>query len=197
MTRVFLAALLLAAALFAQVPPANPTPAEVADYVAKQFGADFKVAPFTPRGVGGQILKGAPPILLLTGDLDGDGAEDAVIIAKTGANPLLGQEQFHYKVVDPYDAYYGVGDTRITRQFSMGDSDREHALLIIHGWRTATPKSKVVIINLPFDRLALQQTVLKKKPRTVIIAEEAGLMQSTVFWDGKRYRYEPGTGESE
>ncbi len=201
MKRLLLASLLCAAVLMAaqaSAPmPTNPTPAELGDYVTRQFGGDIKIAPFTPRGVGGQVLKGAPPILLLTGDLDGDGTEDAVIVAKTGANPLLAQEQFGYKVIDPYDSYYGFGDTRITRQFTMQDSDRENALLIVHNWRAATPKNKLVIINLPFDRLALQQVTLKKKPRTVIMTEEAGLMQSTVYWDGKRYRYEPGTGESE
>lgn len=150
-----------------------------------------------PRGVGGQVQRNAAPILLLTGDLDGDGTEDAVIIAKAGGNPLGGQQQHGYKVVDPFDSYFGFGDPRITRQFGSSDPDRDYALLVIHNWRAATPKAKFVIINLPFDRLWLQPSTLKKKTRTAIMTEEAGLMQSTVYWDGKRYRYVPGTGEAE
>ena len=52
-----------------------------------------------------------------------------------------------------------------------------------------------MIINLPFDNLALTQTSLKKKTRTAIATEEGGLGGSVVFWDGKRYRYEPGAEE--
>lgn len=188
---------LVGATAQSQPPAALPNQAEIADLVAKQFGAEFKPAPFLPRGVGGQLQRNAAPILLLTGDLDGDGTEDAVIVAKAGANLLAGQQQYGYKVVDPFDSYFGFGDPRVTRQFGSADPGRDYALLVIHNWRAATPKAKFVIINLPFDRLWLQPSTLKKKSRTAIMTEEAGLMQSTVYWDGKRYRYVPGTGEAE
>ena len=36
---------------------------------------------------------------------------------------------------------------------------------------------------------------VKKKQRTTLITREGGIVDSLVYWDGKRYKYEPGTGE--
>jgi hypothetical protein len=71
-------------------------------------------------------------------------------------------------------------------------------LLIIHGagaeaWHSATPKAKFVIINLPFKQIAVRKLMVKKKPVMAIYAEEtsADQMTSAIFWDGKKYRYQP------
>ena len=87
-------------------------------------------------------------------DLDGDGTEDAVIVGKC-TNPLIDETENNFKVVDPYNSFFGYGDTKATSQFASEDPlARSRVLLIIHGagpeaWRSATPKAKFVIINLP------------------------------------------------
>ena len=73
------------------------------------------------------------------------------------------------------------------------------ALLVIHGagpeaWRSTTPLSKFVIINLPVKTLTLKRMkIRRKKFANAIYVEEASgdQMTSAVFWDGKKYRYEP------
>lgn len=71
-------------------------------------------------------------------------------------------------------------------------------LLVIHGagpegWRAATPKAKFVIINLPFKQITVRKLMVKKKSVMAIYAEESGSdeMTSAVFWDGKKYHYQP------
>src|SRR5512146_20239 len=49
---------------------------------------------------------------VLTADLDGDGAEDVIVVA-TGKEVLVGQVEFHYKVIDPSNAYFGYGDPKV------------------------------------------------------------------------------------
>jgi len=214
MTSVYLRRAVLACLLFGliqvvaaqtpQAPPAQAGPAsavpaapnqdDLQQYVKKQFGEGFKVAPMQPRGAAGHVLEGKPPLLLLTGDLDGDGTEDAIILVYAPANVLLGEKDFSYRVIDPYDSYFGFGDPRSTRQM-FTDPTRDRTLLIVHDWRAATPKAKFVIINLPFDNLSIAPATLKKKMRTAITTEEGGMAGSLVYWDGKRYRYEPGADE--
>ena len=205
------AALLFAPIVFAQQQPQPKEPAasaaaapaqppmdyaQLTDYVQEQFGASFKPAPFQPRGAGGDPVKGASPIVLLTGDLDGDGVEDAIIVAKS-INPMVDEQQLEYKVIDPYDAFFGYGNPKFTQQFANSDKDNQYLLLIVHSWRAEKPKAKFVVINLPFDNLSVSRGTLKKKTRAFLVATEVGRMQSTLFWDGKKYRYSPGMGEEE
>jgi len=181
---------------FAQqaAPPASQF-ADLQQLVTKQFGPDFILVTsfpsYEPRDAGKPLMSSP----LVTGDFDGDGIEDAVIVA-TCKNPLLGEQAFHYKVVDPYDAYFGWSDPKVTVEFGSQDPSRRRFLLVIHGsgsegWRSATPKSKFVIINLPFDRLTVSRMTVKKKAVSAINAEESGGMVSVIFWDGKKYRWEP------
>jgi hypothetical protein len=122
---------------------------------------------------------------VLTADFDGDGAEDAVVVA-TAENPLLDEGEFHYKVVDPYSSYYGLGDPKVTVHFST-HVGKPHFLLVVHNWRA--PKAKFVIMNFPFDKLSLSRTLVKKKPVPAIKGEEVTGETSLVFWDGKKWKW--------
>jgi len=135
----------------------------------------------------------------MTADLNGDGIEDIVIVARC-KNPLMDQGQNNYKVIDPLDSYYGYGDPKITTGLAPDDPKvRGIALLIIHGsgpdgWRSPTPQAKFVIINIAVKTISVKKMkVTKKKTTTAIYIEEAGedKMTSAIFWDGHKYRYEP------
>jgi hypothetical protein len=169
-------------------PAAQAAPStDLAALVKQQFGATF-------------TLPANFPTPLLTADFDGDGVEDAVIVA-TSPEPLPDSVEFKYKVSDPYDAYFGMGDPRMGTGFSASDPQRNHDLLIIFGagadgWRSATPKDKFVIVNLPFDEISVGRMLIKKNkpPIFVIKAREAQIMTSAVWWDAKkkRWKWEPG-----
>ena len=153
------------------------------EFIQKQFGATCS------------LIAGPPTY---TADLDGDGTEDAVIVAKC-TNPLMDQTEDNFTVVDPYNSFFGYGDTKATSQFASEDPlARGRVLLIIHGagaeaWHSDTPKAKFVIINLPFKQIAVKKLTVKKKQVMAIFAEEssADQMTSAIFWDGKKYRYQP------
>ena len=184
--------LLLALAVAPQeAPPPAAAPPDLAALVRTQFGEDCTPAPVTPHTVGG---KPQAPTVLVTGDLDGDGAEDAVIVAKC-SDPLAASQDHNYKVQDPYNTYFGFGNPKVTRSFGSADPDRDRKLLVIHGWRLPEPKAKFILINVPFDRLAIRRILFKKKTRPAIEATESGIMNSYLVWDGKKYRWEPGESE--
>ncbi|HVO62646.1 MAG TPA: hypothetical protein VMT53_17050 [Terriglobales bacterium] len=153
-------------------------------FVQKQFGPEFT------------SIAGLEP---LTGDLDGDGIEDIVIPARA-KSALIGETEFHYKTLDPYSKFFGVGDPKITSSFGSSDPKyRGYVLLIVHGagadaWRAATPKAKFVLINIPFKQIALKHVQVKrKKVVTAIYSEENGAdeMTSATYFDGRNYKYEP------
>jgi hypothetical protein len=162
-----------ACAGLAQQAPAPPLDAQ--QVCTREFGEQFKVDP-----------KFAP----ITVDLDADGREDLVVVA-TAKNPLAGEEEFHYRAVDPYDGYFGWGSVKETVQFSATNATVTRYVLVIHDWRA--PKAKFVIINLPFDSLSTSQVAMKKKKSSLnsIHAIEVGGLASDVYWDGKKYKWEP------
>ncbi len=131
-------------------------------------------------------------------DLDGDGVEDIVIPARC-KKPMMDQAEQSYTVVDPYDAFFGYSNPKITTQFASEDPARRgFSLLIIHGvgadsWYAATPKAKFLIVNLPFRDIYVKKIAVKKKDRMAIYVEETGgdSMSSVLVWDGKKYRYSP------
>lgn len=190
--------------LFAQADAASGNPASIpADFraiVKQQFGRDFEVVTEAPWSkVGGAVIeerRNMPWNPILTGDLDGDGIEDAIIIARN-KNALIGAEAYGYTVVDPFHDRYGWGKPKITGEFNAQDPLHNLHLLIIHGagsegWRAEKPKAKYVLINIPLEQVSLGRAMLKKKPVDAIRVEESDTISSLVFWDGKKYRYAPG-----
>jgi len=166
----------------ASVSPAAK-PAVDNAFVQKQFGSTCSLIGFEP----------------LIADLDGDGVEDIVIPARC-TNPMMDQMEDSFVVVDPYNSYFGYGNPKITTQFSSDDPERRgYSLLVIHGagadaWRSATPKAKFLIVNLPFKQVVVKKLALKKKRLVMgIYAEETGGDQATsvTFWDGRKYKYQP------
>ena len=163
---------------------AAPSPALDNDFVHQQFGDSCSLAPQFPP---------------ITGDLNGDGVEDLVIVARC-KNALIEQAEKNYKVIDPLDSFYGYGNPSITTGFAPDDPRlRGIALLVIHGtgaegWRSPAPQAKFVIINITVKTVTIKKMkVTKKKTTTAIFVEEAGAdeMTSAVFWDGRKYRYSP------
>ena len=176
-------------------------PADLAEVIKKQFGSCFELA--TERStIKVNYLHpkegGLPWVTFLTADLDGDGVEDAIIVARC-KTPLADQITHNYRVIDPYYSMHGYGDPKITAQFSSADPYRQNLVLVIHGagkeaWRAATPKAKFVIINLPFDSLSLTQVTLRKRAIPALsLVEEEQEVSSAVFWDGKKYRWSDTT----
>jgi hypothetical protein len=184
---VFSAATALAAQKKQPPPPpahaTTPSPAVTDEYVHKEFGDNCS------------LLAGPPQF---AGDLDGDGVDDLVIVARC-KNPLADQAEYSFLVSDPYDSFMGFGDVKITSTFASDEPERKGvSLLIVHGvgpeaWRSTKPKPKFVLINLPFKTLTVKRLALKKKTVLGIYMEEKGEGENTssvIYWDGKKYRYQ-------
>ena len=125
--------------------------------------------------------------------------EDVAIVADS-KDPLPDSFAFKYEVADPYHAYFGFGNPKITSTFSA-DPGHTHHFLVIFGsgkeaWHAATPKAKFVLINVPFDTFEVGRMLISKKkpPIFVIKAVESQIMDSSVWWETKkkRWRWEPG-----
>ena len=153
------------------------------DFVQKQFGSTCSLMPGpTPQ----------------VADLDGDGVDDLVIAGRC-TNPLMDAPDHNYQVIDPFYTYLGYDDPKVSTQFAEEDPRmRGLVLLIIEGngkdaWRAPTPKAKFVIVNLPFKEISVKKLALRKRTVMAVYVAEAGEDQtvSVIFWDGKRFRYQP------
>jgi hypothetical protein len=185
-----IAVVLVCPLLFALQAPANtatkaaaagPDAATVVKIIHDQFGPGY------------QALPGFAP---LVADFDGDGVEDLAVAAKA-VNPLLNAVEYNYKVIDPYHAFFGYGNPKVMMEFGADDPRLQgHVILILHGaqdggWQAAQPKAKFVVVNLPYNRISLSHMLLHKKPIGAVAAEEPDRVSSVVYWDGKKYKYEP------
>jgi len=174
-----LASLALAQPAPVAAPKAPPSVlADPAAYLALQFGSSFKLDPKVPP---------------MFGDLDGDGNEDLILVG-TSATPLMAQEKFSFKVEDPYDAYFGTGNPKITSQFTLHFDGSSRCILIVFGWRLPpNPKakkvSKFVLINTPFETASIVNLRLKKKNLQAIDAVDRTTLHALLVWDGKRWRW--------
>jgi hypothetical protein len=195
----FLGKFLLMAACVAaaQSPQTSPQPAaaapssgvdtaQIAALVKQQFGDTF-------------TLPAKFPTPLITADFDGDGVEDVAIVANS-KDPMPDSYAFKYEVADPYHAYFGFGNPKVTSTFGT-DSAHTHHVLVIFGsgkeaWHAATPKGKFVLINVPFDTCEVGRMLISKKkpPIFVIKVLESQIMDSSLWWEAKkkRWRWEPG-----
>ncbi len=160
----------------------------IATIVKQQFGSTFSVTTTMPTS-------------FIVSDFDADGVEDVAIVADS-KDPLPDSYDFKYEVADPYNSYFGYGNPRVTAAFNSSERLRNHSLLVIlgagkEGWRSATPKAKYVLINVPFDTVETGRMLTRKKnkpPIFVIKAIESQLMDSAVWFDAKKkkWHWEPG-----
>jgi hypothetical protein len=163
-------------------PAKSPTPAVTDEYVHKQFGDKCS------------LIAGPQQFV---GDLDGDGIDDLVVVAKC-TNPMQDRDEQNFVVADPYDTFMGFGDVKVTSTFASDVPERRGVcLLVVHGaekggWQTEQPKAKFVLINLPFKTLTVKRLATKKRTVLGVYMEEQGEGESTssvVYWDGKKYKY--------
>lgn len=193
-----------AAAPASKMPTTEP---EIARLVEQQFGPSFKVEFVRESAYGYKYLN--PPKdfrewkPVHVGDLNNDGIQDAVIIARSEA-PLVDQGGYNYSVIDPYFSAHGYGNPKITATFQTEDPRfANQAILVIHGagpdaWWAETPLAKYVVINVPFKHVNIKKTVVKKKKPAVwaIAVQEEDQLTSAIVWDGKKYKWQP-TGSAQ
>jgi hypothetical protein len=185
---LFLSLFLAAGVVAAQSPqPTSPDAQEnaavdLAALVKQQFGKGFAPQPNFPTP-------------MVVADFDGDGVEDAAIVA-TASELFPDSFEFKYKVIDPFNAFFGLDNAAITAAFSSEDPSRKHYLLVIFGagkdgWRAAVPKAKFVMINIPFDEIGVGRMLIKKDkpPIFMIRTREYQLEDSSVYWDAKKQKW--------
>jgi hypothetical protein len=175
---LLLALICLSVSALAQQPATATAPPETNPFqatISSNFGDGFKFDPkFTP----------------ITADFDSDGTEDIALVV-FGKDPTTNSNEKNFKVIDPYDGYFGFGDPKVTAKFSNFGDGTFHCVLMIHNWKSATPKDKFVIVNLPFETLELSKVPFKKKTIPALSATELGGLSSLVYWAGKKYKWEP------
>ena len=176
------AALFCLPANFAMAQSAPPSNAEQAEAVraalAREFGTHLTpVARFAP----------------MFGDFDGDGAEDLAVVV-TG-KPAIEQGEYDYKLIDPYDSYFGYGNAKLMMSFPSRVDGAALYVAIVHDWRAAKPKAKFVIVNLPFEQIEVTRTQFKKKKISALAVTDSTGIDAQVFWDGRKYRWIAVGGE--
>src|SRR5215469_12460545 len=92
-------------------PPArakSPFPPVTDEFVHKQFGDNCS------------LLAGPPQFVA---DLDGDGVDDLLVAARC-RNPMADQDEYGFRVADPYDSFLGFGDVKVTSTFASDEPER-------------------------------------------------------------------------
>jgi len=185
MRRMFFAAIAsLTLTVFARAATPTQPVSEAQMIVTTQFGSQFV------------LLQDFP---VLVGDFNGDGSEDAVFVATARGGIQITSDRYH--VLDPSNDYFGIGDPKITTQFASPYPGGPRYLLIIHGngaegWHAKEPKDRFVLINVAFDHISIGHIEKKKKKVTKVIddigLEETGILNSFLYWNGRRYKWSPG-----
>ena len=160
-------------------PPAGETEAQrmelVRATVAREFGTRLTLVPkFQP----------------MFGDFDGDGAEDLAVVVS--GNPALDAAAHNYKLIDPYDSFFGYGDAKVMLTFPVTMPGEARFVAIVHQWRSAQPKVKFVIVNLPFEQIQVGSARWKKKVISALFTIDSTGLHAQVFWDGHKYRWLAG-----
>src|SRR5436309_10490358 len=88
----------------APAPQASYSAEQLATLVKQQFGPTFNLP-----------AKFATPAIVA--DFDGDGVEDIAVVAKS-KEPFPDSYTLKYRVLDPYNAYFGMGDPQLSSTFS-------------------------------------------------------------------------------
>ena len=155
--------------------------ARVKAAIARQFGPSIQ--PLTDRKP-----------YFLTGDFDGDGRGDVLVLVQSSGNAAAG--------VTPLNPWH----PRASRLPAVGNT----ALAILHGagggWDAAAPAGRFLVTDREFFATPIWQApkggaliAVKKKPRrgtavpkgargdVIRLATEAGI-DVTLYWDGKTYR---------
>ncbi|HUO61514.1 MAG TPA: hypothetical protein VMU24_12660 [Candidatus Acidoferrales bacterium] len=153
----------------------GPGSDEVAAFIAREFGPDFKLVPTIP------------PMMV---DLNRDGHEDIAVVATCASNPMALSEKMHYKIEDPYGKYFGFGNPSVSLQFNTEDPKTRRLILIAHNWRDAAVGPKFVLLNIPIVQIRIGYMMLRKHTVQVIETEDEIGVQAAVYWDGKRYHWE-------
>ncbi|MBV9436733.1 MAG: hypothetical protein JOZ44_11810 [Acidobacteria bacterium] len=153
---------------------------EIQAIIDSQFGSQFVLA------------QGFP---VLTGDFNGDGSEDVLLVVTSRDSIQVANERYH--VLDPSSEYFGYEDPKITSQFASQYPGDPRYVLIIHGegkdgWHAKEPKDRFVLINMTFDKLSIGHVLKKKKVFDDINLQETGVLNSFLYWNGKRYKWQPG-----
>ena len=180
---VVLLFLFFSVALHGQTVAAKQPTIDLQAIIAAQFGSQFVIVPDFPA---------------LTGDFNGDGVEDVLVVATSHGG--FDAESGRFRVLDPSSSYFGLGDPKITAQFASKYPGGPRYLLIIHGsgkdaWRAKEPKERFVVINLAFDHLSVGRVKKKKKVFDDIGIEETGVLNSFLYWNGRKYEWQPGASE--
>lgn len=158
-----------------ETAPRDVTPKYFQELAEKQFGPGYKLDEKFDQ---------------FRADFDGDGHEDLALVLTT-KDPLGNSAKFEYKVVDPYDSYFGFGDPKITSRFANFGDGTSHCIAVIHDWKAEKPKAKFMIVNFPFKTLTVAYNTFKNKSVAAFYGHEIGGLNGIVFWGGKKYRWEP------
>lgn len=156
---------------------------DIQGVIDAQFGAQFELVPGFP---------------VLTGDFNGDSSEDAAFVVTSRNGVQIGTDR--YRVLDPSSEYFGLADASITSQFATAMPGGPRYLLIIHGngkegWHAKEIKERFVVINLSFDHLSVGHVLKKKKAFDDISVQETGILNSFLYWNGHRYKWQPGAAD--